>query len=160
LKTKEILEKNAIECDVCSTQKGLAKGTFGAEFKVGKIFEEINTKDYDCIIFVGGAGTPSIRANKYSIKLAGDFFKQNKLVCAICWAPTILAKAGILKNKNATVWLGFDEDYNMNTDKVLEQYGADFVDKELVVDRNIITANGPPIAEQFGQEIVKHLSKK
>jgi len=159
LKTKEVLEKNKIECDTASTQKGLAKGTFGAEFKVSKILEEINSKDYDAIVFVGGSGTPTIRANKYSVKLAEEFFKQDKVIGAICWAPTILAKAGILKNKKATVWLGFDEEYNQNTNKVLEQYGADFVNKDLVVDGNIITAEGPPSAEKFAEAIIKVLKK-
>jgi protease I len=87
LKTKEILEKNKIECDVCSTQKGIALGTFGASFKVSKILEEVQAKDYDCIIFVGGAGTPSVRAKKEAIKLAENSFKLWKIVCAICWAP-------------------------------------------------------------------------
>jgi len=159
LKTKEVLEKNKIDCDAVSTQKGLAKGTFGAEFKVSKILEEINSKDYDCIIFVGGSGTPSIRASKYSIKLAETFFKEKKVIGAVCWAPTILAKSGILKNKKATVWLGFDEEYNQNTDKVLEQYGADFVSKDLVVDGNIITAEGPSTAEKFAEAIIKVLKK-
>ncbi len=160
LKTKEILEQNKIECDVASTQIGLAQGAFGANFKVTKILEHIITKDYDAVIFVGGAGTPSVRIKRDSIRIAEESFKLGKVTCAICWAPTILGKAGILKNKKATVWLGYDEEYGMNTDKILEQYGANFVDKEVVVDGLIITATGPPVAEKFAKEIVKALNKK
>ncbi|PIU22376.1 MAG: DJ-1 family protein [Candidatus Diapherotrites archaeon CG08_land_8_20_14_0_20_30_16] len=160
LKTKEILEQNNIECDVASTQKGIAKGSFGAEFKVSKILEEISPQDYDCVIFIGGAGTPSVRAKRDAIRIAEQSYKLGKLTCAICWAPTILAKAGILKNKKATVWVGSDNEYQKSTKEVLEQYGADFVDKELVVDGNLITANGPPSAEKFAKEIIKFLGKK
>lgn len=157
--TKDILEKNKIECDTASTQKGIAKGAFGQETKVGKILEEINAKDYDCVIFIGGAGTLSIRKKSDSVRIAKEFFDAGKLCCAICWAPTILAKAGILKNKKATVWLGPDPEYGKTTKEVLEQYGADFVNKDVVCDGNIVTANGPPVAEKFANEILKLLKK-
>lgn len=154
-KTKEILEKTGIECDTASTQKGIAKGAFGQETKVSKILEEIKEKDYDLVIYIGGAGTPSVRKKTEAVKIAKEFFDAGKLCCAICWASTILAKAGILKNKKATVWLGQDPEYRKTTDKVLEQYGCDFVNKDVVTDGKIITANGPPSAEKFAQEILK-----
>ncbi len=156
-RTREILEQNKIICDVASTQKGIAKGSFGQETKVGLILEEIKAKDYGCVIFIGGAGTPSVRKKTEAVKIAKEFFDAGKLCCAICWAPTILAKAGILKNKKATVWLGPDPEYGKTTDKVLEQYGADFVNKDVCVDGKIITANSPPSAEKFANEILKLL---
>lgn len=158
-KTREVLEHNGIECSVASTQKGVAKGAFGQETKVGLILEEIKEKDYDCVIFIGGAGTPSVRKKPEAVKRAKEFFDAGKLVCAICWAPTILAKAGILKNKKATVWVGPDPEYGKTTDKVLEQYGCDFVNKDVCVDGKIITANSPPSAEKFVNEILKQLKK-
>jgi len=157
---KDALEKAGINYDVASTQKGLAKGVFGQTINVSQILDESIKKvnDYDAVVFIGGSGTPTIRANKYSIKLAEEFFKQKKVIGAICWAPTILAKAGILKNKKATVWLGYDNEYQKQTHEVLEQYGCDFVNRDLVVDGKIITAEGPPSAEKFAKEIVKLLN--
>jgi len=159
-KPKEIFEDSNIQVDVASTQKGVSKGTFGLDYKVSLILEEIipKIKEYDAIIFVGGAGTPIIRKKKETISIAENAYKLNKIIGAICWAPTILAKAGILKNKKATCWLGFDSEYNLNTDKVLEQYGCDFVNKDLVIDQNIITAEGPMVAEKFANEILKLLN--
>jgi len=161
LKTKEVLEKAEIEIDVASTQKGLAKGTFGATYKVSYLLDEVYQKldEYDAVVFIGGAGTPSVRSKSRSVDIAKKAFELNKLVCAICWAPTILAKAGILKNKQATVWLGLDSEYAKATNEVLEQYGADFVNEDVVIDKNIITANGAQSAEQFGNAIVKYLNK-
>lgn len=158
-KTKEVLENVGIECDVASTQKGKAIGAFGLSVPVSKILEEVlpNVNNYDCVIFIGGPGTPVLRKKNESIKIAEQAYKLGKLTCAICWAPTILAKAGILKNKKATVWVGPDQEYQKSTKEVLEQYGADFVDKEVVVDGKIITANGPPSAEKFAKEIINTL---
>lgn len=158
-KPKEIFEKFNIQIDVASTQKGLAKGTFGLDYKVSLILEEIipKIKEYDAIIFVGGAGTPIIRKKKETILIAENAYKLNKIIGAICWAPTILAKSGILKNKKATCWLGFDSEYNANTDKVLEQYGCDYSKDFVVVDKNIVTAEGPMHAEKFANEILKLL---
>jgi len=156
---KDALDKQEINYDVASTQKGLAKGVYDNTQNVSLILEEVLPKvqDYDCVVFIGGPGTPSVRRKTEAVKIAENVYKNGKLVCAICWASTILAKAGILKNKKATVWLGYDDEYQKQTSEVLEQYGADFVNKDLVVDKNIITANGPEAADKFAKEIIKHL---
>lgn len=159
---KDAFDKQGINYDIASTQKGLAKGVFGNTQNVSLILEDVLPKvqEYNCVVFIGGPGTPNVRRKTEAVKIAENAYKKNKLVCAICWSSTILAKAGILKNKKATVWLGYDDEYQKNTSEVLEQYGCDFVNKDLVVDKNIITANGPEAADKFAKEIVKYLSKK
>jgi len=73
------------------------------------------------------------------------------VLAAICLAPAILAKAGILKGKKATVWEGA-------RNKVVAG-GAAYREGPVVIDGKIITANGPSAAAQFGKSIKQLLEK-
>ena len=83
---------------------------------------------------------------------------NHKVLSAICWAPTILAKAGVVNGKKVTVWLGDDPEYGMKTSKVMENAGATFVNKEVVTDGNLVTGNGPNAAEKFADAVMQKLS--
>ncbi len=73
---------------------------------------------------------------------------------AICIAPTILAYAGVLEGKKATVW-----NQDGKQAEILTKNGAEFVDELVVVDGKIVTANGPPAAEAFGKKILEMLKE-
>jgi protease I len=83
------------------------------------------------------------------LKQAAD---KRKVIAAICIAPTLLAKAGLLKYKKATVWNG-----DRMQEAFLKREGAIYTDEPLTIDGNIITANGPDAAEQFGKAIAEAL---
>jgi len=143
---------------VASTKKGTATGMFGTKAEAMKTIAEVKASDYDAVVFVGGAGVPIVRADVKAIALAKEA-KDRPVLAAICWAPTILAKAGILVGKKATVWKGDDAEYGTTTDKVLQKHGAFFTGDEVTVDGNIITANGPNAAQKFAEAIEKQLLK-
>ena len=82
--------------------------------------------------------------------------EKQKILAAICIAPAILAKAGVLEGKNATVWSSV---LDKGPIKILEENGANYVEKDVVVDGNIITANGPQAASEFGRKIVEILKE-
>jgi protease I len=65
---------------------------------------------------------------------------------AICIAPTILAKAGVLKGKQATVWDAKGEQI-----AILKAAGARYTGNEVTVDALLVTGNGPNAAEEFGR---------
>ncbi|MCX8166317.1 MAG: DJ-1/PfpI family protein [Candidatus Micrarchaeota archaeon] len=154
---KQIFEQNNVQVITASTKLGNARGKLGQIAFVDKTLEEINHKDYDAIIFVGGPGTPTIRKLQIAEKLALQFYDANKIVAAICWAPTILAQAGLLRGRKATCWVGYDPEFKMSTNLYLESKGATFVDQGVVVDDKIVTANGPQSAHDFGNAILKLL---
>jgi len=156
---KEFLNNLGAEITVASTKNGTASGAFGASVKVDKTIDEIESRDYDAVIFVGGAGTPTVRKSEKAITIAKNMSK-NKIVGAICWAPTILAKAGVLEGKKSTVWVGDDSEYNKTTPEVIKHFGGIFVDKPVIVDSNIVTGNGPAAAEEFAKAISKALLEK
>lgn len=159
LDTRTELENAGIEVEIASTKKGIAVGKFGAKVEA-KDLGGIKTDEFDAIVFIGGPGVPAVRSDERFVKLAKEFYEKGKIVCAICWAPTILAKAGVLEGKKATVWMGFDPEYGKGTNGVLESFGAKFENKAVVRDGKIITGNGPMAASAFGKEIAKALKNK
>ncbi len=145
---------------VVSYKKGTAVGMFGHEEPVNVTMAEIFPSDYDAVVFVGGQGTPLVRREPESVELAQYFF-ENGVVAAICWAPTILAKAGILDGKEVTSWVGNDAEFNMTTEEYIKSKGGNFVHKMAVRDGNVVTGNGPIAAEEFAmlvEEALKELS--
>ncbi|MCX7641624.1 MAG: DJ-1/PfpI family protein [Elusimicrobiales bacterium] len=146
---KKILENNGIKVTTVSTSKGKAEGKFKMTADVDITIDEIKPDDYDILILVGGPGalehldTPKVR------RMFSDFHISGKPIAAICISPVILAHAGILKNKRATVWVdGKDE---------LIKNGAIYTGNSVEIDSKIITANGPQAAKDFGNKIVEIL---
>lgn len=153
---KEILAKQGIEVKIASTQKGTAIGTEGGEAEIDLVTDEINAVDFDAVIFTGGSGCLLSFDNEVFYKLSKEFFEKGKITAAICIAPVILAKAGILKGKRATVWSSSMDRWTI---KILEKNGAEFIDEKVVQDGNIITGNGPAAAEEFGKKILENLKQ-
>jgi len=139
-----------------SRQKGTAIGVDGGDIEIQMIPEEFRTEDFDALVFVGGPGTAKNLENQDLHKMASDFVKTGKVLAAICIAPVLLAKAGLLSGKKATVWSG---PMDKTAIKILKEEGALYQEKDLVVDNNLVTANGPAAANKFAEALVKKLDK-
>jgi protease I len=150
--TKQVLESYGAKVTTASSKSGSVRSMFGKTVNVENSLSDIDVKKYDAVVFIGGSGAEVYFDNKYALKIAEDAYKNNKVVAAICIAPVILANAGILDGKKATVW---DGEY---VDK-LEEGGATYTGESVTKDGKIITANGPHAAKQFGIEIVKALNE-
>lgn len=155
---KQYFEQKNLFVQVASTEPGIAKGKLGGQVKIDLTLEQAKAQDFDGIIFVGGPGTLLVRQNLAALELVKKANQLNKIIGAICWAPTILAKAGVLKGKKATCWVGQDSEYGLSTSAVLEKFGAKFVSQDVVIDGKIITADGPASAKKFAQEIFRTLT--
>ncbi|MFH1550047.1 MAG: DJ-1/PfpI family protein [Planctomycetota bacterium] len=106
----------------------------------------------DAVVFVGGPGAAKYAENAKALELACVAKMRRKIVAAICLAPTILAKAGLLKDRNATVWAGAKDK--------LKEAGAKYSTEGVVVDGRIITADGPQSSKKFGETIHDILAYK
>jgi protease I len=84
--------------------------------------------------------------------IAKEAVRENKILAAICIAPVILANAGVLRNKKATVFPSEKE--------TLINAGAQYTGKDVEVDGNIITASGPQAAEKFAATIKSSIINK
>ena len=147
---KEVLETAGAEIKTISTKTGEAIGSQGGEAEVDITLDELRISDFDAIVFIGGQGAPEYLDNDTSYKIAQEAVSEKKILAAICIAPTILAKAGVLSEKKATVWSSL---LDKKAVKVLKENGVIYQDDPIVVDGNIITANGPEAAKEFGEAI-------
>ncbi len=151
IQPKKILENAGIKVDTASTKIGTITGRFGHKAHSDMILESVKPSDYDAIVYVGGGGSSVFFEDPNALKLANEFFQDGKPTTAICIAPTILANAGILKGKKATVFPDGKD--------ALIKGGAQYTATPLEIDGNIITANGPDAAEDFGKAVLHALQK-
>jgi protease I len=143
LEPKEILERNGIEVKVASTTLDYAKGMLGAKVKPDILVSDVNARDFDAIVFIGGQGASQYWDDPVAQRLAQDGINANRIVAAICIAPVIL------KGKRATVW--------SSEATQLKAAGSKYTGQPVEKDGNIITAAGPFAAQGFGEELVKAL---
>ena len=149
LEPKRILSEADVGCKITALVSGECRGVNGTAVTTDYGLDEINPEEFSAIIFVGGVGVEDCLKDELVHSVAKTFYELDKLVCAICWAPAILANAGILRGKKATVWSGAKND--------LEAGGAIYTAEIITIDGNIITANGPEASEVFGEEIANRL---
>ncbi|MEO2117513.1 MAG: DJ-1/PfpI/YhbO family deglycase/protease [Methanocaldococcus sp.] len=145
-----VFESNGLKVDVVSTKKGECVGMLGNKITVEKTIYEVNPDDYVAIVIVGGVGSKEYLWNNTKlIELVKEFYNKNKVVSAICLSPVVLAKAGILKGKKATVYPAPE------AIEELKKAGAIYEDRGVVVDGNVVTAKSPDYARVFGLEVLK-----
>ena len=122
-------------------------GSHGITVKADITDSDLADNAPECVILPGGMpGTKNLDASPVVHKALDDALENNSLICAICAAPMILGKRGILRGKKATCFPGFEE--------YLE--GAT-VGGRAVRDGQVITGIGMGAALEFGIEIVAAL---
>ena len=149
LKPRAILEKAGYKVVTGSKNTGLAQGRFGATARVDVAISGVKADDYAAVVFIGGPGAADYFEDPAALNLAKDAYRKGKVVGAICIAPGILARAGVLSGKKATAFPSELE--------TLKKKGAVCQNVPVVVDGKIVTANGPEAADDFGNALVKAL---
>lgn len=147
---KQIFENAGIKVITASTDLGVAIGADGGDTKTTVLIDDLIAENFDALVFICGPGMAKQLNNEKLQEIA----RQGKIVGAICIAPVILAKAGILQGKKATVW---SSTMDKNAIKTLKENGAIYEDKTVVADGNIVTANGPEAAEGFAKVLTEIL---
>ena len=147
--TKEELESGGYKIVIASTQRGNCPGSRGGQAEAEITLAEVRLEEYAAVVYVGGGGAKLLFHNPLAQKIAREFYQHEKLVAAICLAPVILAKAGLLHGKKATV-AGTEA-------KTIEEHGAVYMGPGVTVDGNLITANAPKASRLFGKSIVQAL---
>jgi protease I len=145
------LTAHGFKYDLCGKESNHeAVGKFGTKQTTTVSMREANVDKYDRVAFIGGPGAGTLKDEPDALELARRFSQANKIIGAICVAPMILASAGLLKGKKATVW---DSKQGTGPEThYLAEHGAHFVTQTpVVVDGKIVTGNGPDAAEEFGK---------
>ena len=153
--TKEVLEKRGIQVKtVCDRVKAIGK--FGGEAEADILINDLNTDEFDAIIFAGGSGAIELLDNEMTYLAIRKAMIMKKIIAAICIAPTILAKAGILAGKKATVW---STDMDKSAIRIIQLNDGIYERASIVVDENIITGENAEYAQEFGETIANELTK-
>jgi len=155
LKTSQLFYAAGATVKVASTEKGIALGADGNTVEIDVLIKDANPADYDAVVFIGGPGALTYLDNQDSYKLARETIADNKVLGGICISPVVLAKAGVLKGKKTTVWTS---SMDKSAVKILEENGAIFQDKPVIVDGRIITGNGPDASDDFAMKIIEVLT--
>jgi protease I len=147
---KKIFEDAGFSVSTASIQSGTARGADGGEAKIDLTVGQANPADYAAVVFAGGPGMAQITGDESLQTLAIKSVKAGKLIAAICVAPAVLARAGLLTGVEATSHADAKQD--------LEDYGAIFKDQSVVAADKIITANGPEASTEFADQIIEKIN--
>ncbi|MFH1055695.1 MAG: DJ-1/PfpI family protein [Candidatus Altiarchaeota archaeon] len=154
LTPKGILERAHVAVRTASPDGGVCEGMLGAKVKADMKISDANYRDYDAIVVVGGAGSPKYLWGDSRLQsILKSAYDDGKVVAGICLSGAVLAKAGVLEGKRATVF------ETPETLKALREGGAEYVGGDLVVDGKVITASGPQAVDRFGQNILNMLEQ-
>jgi protease I len=153
---KKVMEAAGIKVDIVSPQKGKVKAWahdhWSIELPVNVNLSNADVEDYDALVIPGGVMNPDLmRMNEDCVQFAKDFMETGKPVAAICHGPQLLIETGLLKGRKMTSYPAIKTD--------LKNAGADWRDKEVVVDDNLITSRSPKDLEAFNKKLLEQIKE-
>lgn len=156
---KKNLEDEGAEVTVLSVEKtpneikGWDKTDWGKTVKVDALAKDANPAQFDALVLPGGQINPDkLRIDKDAVSFVKRFVETGKTVAAICHGPWTLIEADVVRGKTFTSWP------SVHTD--LKNAGANWVDKEVVVDGQFISSRKPEDIPAFSEKIVEALNAK
>ncbi|RKD18677.1 protease [Pelobium manganitolerans] len=137
---------------VISAEKGKIKAwdhsDWGKEVDVDKALSEANPEDYDALMVPGGVMNPDkMRANADYVDFAKAFFEAGKPIAAICHGPQLLIETGALNGRTMTSYPSIKTD--------LVNAGVNWEDKEVVVDKGLVTSRSPKDIPAFNKKMIE-----
>lgn len=147
----EAIAKNGNDAVIISLEKGAVltgkQGTISYTSHLSA--EEANIREYAAIIIPGGSSPSLLLKNKRILQLVKDADQAGITIAAICHGPQLLAEAGLLKGRTLTSYPGLADE--------IRKAGGNFVDRQVVVDKNWITSRTPQDEPAFIEEIINRL---
>jgi deglycase len=113
--------------------------------------DQVQPSQFDALFIPGGYSPDHLRANPKVVAFTKAFFDADKPVFAICHGPQLLITARVFKGRTMTAWITIQDD--------LKLVGANVVDQEVVVDRNLVTSRKPADIPAFTRESIKLMEK-
>ena len=125
-------------------------GKKGTKIKAGKSIDSVSANDYVGLVIPGGWAPDKMRMNEKMVNFISDINSKNYPIACICHGGSMLVEADIVKGKRLTSYASIRTD--------LINAGARWVDKEVIVDGNLITSRTPADLPAFCSELLKALS--
>lgn len=164
--SKEEVEKGGIEVVTSGKQKKVPARDMPGQLKSASAdltFDDvvIEKGGYDAVVVPGGSpGWNNLIKDKKVLEILRKAKENSMLIASICASPAVLAEAGILKGKKATIFPGMGK-YITSGGGTPVKCDESFENETVIVeDGNLITANGAWASRDFGKAIVKALKKE
>ena len=150
------LRNEGAQVDIVAPHSGEIQGMRhhdkGATMKVDRTLDEARPEDYNAIVLPGGVANPDqLRTIEKAVAFARHFFDAKKPIAVICHGPWTLVEAGIVKGVEMTSWPSLKTD--------LKNAGANWVDKEVVVDQGIVSSRKPDDLPAFCKKMVEEFKE-
>jgi protease I len=124
----------------------------GDTFPVDLQVADAQVEDYDALVLPGGVANPDfLRVDEDAVAFVHDFFEQGKPVGAICHGPWTLIEADVVRGRTMTSWPSLQTD--------IRNAGAEWVDREVVVDQGLVTSRNPDDLPAFCSKLVEEIAE-
>ena len=144
----DILRRAGVEVTTASLKQGFVEGAHGVRVMPDSSIDKVSAADFDVVIIPGGSpGFVNLGEDQRVLDLIKEMDKAGKYVGAICGAPSVLSKVGVVKGKKATIHPGHKD----------MLFGAEYVDQRVVVEGRVITSQAPGTAMDFAMKLVEIL---
>jgi len=149
---RKALDEAGAETRVVSPKADRIRGwkskDWGDEVRVDAPLDHAKPEDFDALLLPGGVMNPdSLRMQPKAVAFAKAFFDAGKPVAAICHGPWTVIEAGAARGRRMTSWPSLKTD--------LKNAGANWVDKEVVVDQKLVTSRNPNDIPAFNREMIQ-----
>ena len=120
---------------------------WGQKIAVDQSLSDADPKDYDALLLPGGVMNPdALRMQPAAVAFVKAFFEAGKPVAAICHGPWTIVESGVAGNYRMTSWPSLKTD--------IRNAGGEWVDREVVVDDNLVTSRKPDDLPAFNREML------
>ncbi len=143
------LKEEGVSVEVASARLGKLKGKHGYEVAIDRTLGEIDPAGYDLLFLPGGKAPEAVRREERALEIVRHFIDKGKPVFAICHGPQVLISAGVMKGRAATCYRSVAAE--------LKEAGATYIDKEVVVDGNLVTSRQPSDLPALMKEMVRRI---
>jgi 4-methyl-5(b-hydroxyethyl)-thiazole monophosphate biosynthesis len=141
----DLLRRAEINVTVAGLGDGPITGSHDISVLSDVSIEDINPDNFDYLVLPGGQpGTNNLKNNQKVLEAIQQFQQEKKLIGAICAAPTVLHKAGVLDNKKVTSYPSEESVFSTSR----------YENSPVVKDENIITSRGVGTAIDFALELI------
>ncbi len=147
----ELLKNSGFKVIVASTDTTPAKGMLGMTVNPEILIPQAIPDSFVALIIVGGTGCKELWYDRELHGIVNKFYESQKTIAAICIAPMVLARAGILKDKKVTVYPGVADE--------IKPLCGEYTGKDLEISGNVITGAGPQVAKNFARAILEAIAK-
>ena len=155
LSPKSAMEQAGINVEIVSPQQELRawdEKDWGITISVDKSLDEAKPEDYDGLLLPGGVLNPDqLRRNSKAVDFIRHFLEAGKPLAVICHGPQTMIETGLLSGRTMTSYPSIKTD--------LINAGVNWVDREVVVDRGLVSSRSPKDLDAFNKKLLEELAE-